>query len=380
MGNYPDDFKSLCRRAMRMRHSPEQLAIFQQAISLADAHGNEEHGYMARQEAMNAATFSGHDDIFREMFNWCLACFDRNPDRYEAGVLLWKYKWAIAQMASIPAYPRQQVLDALADFTRRVDPPDLHPRHPRTTAYLKMCVEMDFGEYAAAAKAWRFWRDELRDDLSDCPACELHRVVCLLSQLGQYDECVEAAERLFAGKLRCTEVPAETYGHTLIPLLKAGMPDRAARLHVKGYKATRHNPSFVLSWGHHLGFAALTHNLDRGQDIFQQHLEAVMASPRPDHCQCFFAGAELLMSRLAGQRSVQLTLPQSFPPYRADGVYSPSELARWLAAEVDRFDATMDQRNGNTSRAAASAIVRSMLQCTGPVKLPLGWFAWLFGA
>lgn len=380
MAGYSDDFQAICRRATRMRDGAEKLALLQQAIDMADAQGNDDDGYVARHEAMNVANFSGHTDLFLALFNWCLACFDRNPDRYDATAFLWKYKWAITEMSGIPGYTRQQVLEALADFMRRLEPQGSYPRHTRTAAYLKMCVAVDFGEYAAAAKAWRIWRDELRDDLSDCPACELDRVVALLGHLGQYEECVESAEQPFAGKMRCAEVPGLTYGRTLIPLLKVGKPERAAKLHVKGYKATRHNASFLEGWGQNLQFAALTHNIERGQDIFGRHIEAVLASPRPDHRQCFLRGAELLMRRLDGQRFVQLALPESLPHFRADGVYCPADLAAWLRGEIDRFDALMDQRNGNTSRAAASAEARSMLETTGPVKLPLGFFARLFGA
>src|ERR1700722_150885 len=96
----------LLERSNELRNGPQRIGVLEQAVRLADEHGDLDAGFRARMELMEAATFGGRPDILLTAFSWCLAEHDRDPDRFDEKGFLWKYKWVMGNVIEFPHIPR----------------------------------------------------------------------------------------------------------------------------------------------------------------------------------------------------------------------------------------------------------------------------------
>src|SRR5262249_52401636 len=111
----------LLEKANELAKGPQRIGVLQEAIRLADEHGEVEAGFNARLRLMETATFTGRPDILLDAFSWCLAELDKDPDRFDQNDLLWKYKWAVGNVVEFPHIPRAQIESMLADMSQRFE-------------------------------------------------------------------------------------------------------------------------------------------------------------------------------------------------------------------------------------------------------------------
>ena len=99
--------------------SVEQVSLTEEAVLLADAHGDLSLGYEARTTLIEAATFAGYPEKALVAFSWCLAQCDRDPERFDEQRLLWQYKWVAADLPYFPQISRQRIHEVHEDMERR---------------------------------------------------------------------------------------------------------------------------------------------------------------------------------------------------------------------------------------------------------------------
>ena len=181
MTNAHAQIVELQANASDLPHGQAQVALLEEAVQLADSVQDVDLAYRQRNDLMTAAAFSGRADIMLIAFSWCLAQYDRNPQRFDREELLWKYKWVIEYSCQFPEISRRRLVDLHADMERR-------HREAGSTLYavwlLRREVFQQFGEWQRACEAHAEFRKRRRDFLSDCPACVAFANVATTSASG----------------------------------------------------------------------------------------------------------------------------------------------------------------------------------------------------
>ncbi|MCS7021440.1 MAG: hypothetical protein NZU63_06395 [Gemmataceae bacterium] len=343
--DYHSRVQELCSDAFELDHGHAQIALLQEAVQIADAHGDAELGYEVRHHLIDAATFGGAPEVALVAFAWCLARSDEDPQRFDPDDLYWKYKWMATAAVKFPTISQQQLTQLLEDMRQRYIAAGigLHPFYQtRRSVYLTM------GEIQAA---WQDHEQVLKLEpnwMSDCPACERDSTVDVYLELGDYQQAVATAQPIFAGKMRCMEVPHRTYAKFLLSLLQRQETERASAYHRQGLRLIRTQPAFIQEAALHLLFLTLTNNLAAATRLAQRYLPLYLA------CRCplwrfeFSRVMAFVCQRLAqSEPPLRLRLPEHFPLPEGVDRKDYSSLAMLFRTEAQELATAFDIRNGN---------------------------------
>src|SRR5439155_17014048 len=102
VNDYQDAIDKLTEEAELTGHGPAKIGLLEEAVRLADTHGDTEAGFNIRLTLMEASSFAGRPDLLLVAFSWCLAQHDRDPDLFGDEDLLWKYKWVVNHLPDFP--------------------------------------------------------------------------------------------------------------------------------------------------------------------------------------------------------------------------------------------------------------------------------------
>jgi hypothetical protein len=339
-----DQIAELLERAEELDEGPAQVAVVEEAVRIADAHHDEEAAFHARKQLVQSASFGGQPDVALVAFSWCLALCDRDPETYDEAELLWQYKWVIENLPDFPHITRRQIEDLFADMTRRYE------RNGSTlnaVYQIRRDVAAQMCDRQAAEEANARFERTPRDYLSNCKACVNDSTVEYRLFLGDDAGALDAARPALDGKVTCAEVPHRTYAYVLLPLLRLGKVERAARYYRAGYKLVRPNPKFVRHKAYHLAFLALTGNLDRAVRLFERHLPEAVRTPSDYWRFEFYAAARLFLDRLCeGQEIPPIRVPEELRD-GAEPTLPAQAVAAWFDDRLSELAAAFDARNGN---------------------------------
>ena len=329
-----------------MENGPAKCSVLEEITRQADRLGDREAGYEARLNLVQAATFSGYPDKALVAFSWCLSQADQDPERFDEQDLLWKYKWITDSLTGFPQISKKQIDDMIEDMRVRYERAGVGQR---AIIQLRWYLAMDMGDRETVRKYYPIWKKSLRDEMSDCPACEQNTEVKHANFFGKDEQALEAAGPILRGHLKCAEVPHLTYGRLLIPLIRLQRVDEAARLHLIGYRLVARNTKLLEPASEHLLFLAITENLDKGAKLFEKHLIYALEAANLDDRFRFYLASQFLMERLieAGNDSLKVRLPKTFPLYQEKGRYEVSDILAWLVQETRELANRFDQRNEN---------------------------------
>ncbi|MDX1948821.1 MAG: hypothetical protein SFU86_25765 [Pirellulaceae bacterium] len=322
-----------------------KVSLLEEAVRIADLHGDLDQGYSLRQDLMEAATFSGRDDVLLVAFAWCLAQFDREPDRFDRWHLFWKYKWVVGNAPNFPTISRAQIESLLDDMQRRFQQAgfSLHCVHQKRRDV--MCSLRDL---AAANQSHELFIRARRDALSDCAAC----VEC---NTGEYFELLEDWEaawssyaKIAEGTLRCHVEPLRSTSHALLPLLRLNQREKAIELQKKVARLLSKSEDPTRRAAEHVTFLAVIGETARAKRIFERYLPGVLASVAPLDRLHMYAAGVLLLDRLAAKGpAVKMQLPAALPPADEQGRREIAPLRAWLESEAEQIARQFDARNGN---------------------------------
>jgi hypothetical protein len=323
------------RQAGRLEHGPSQVAVVEEAVRIADAHGDVALAYEARERLVNVATFSGAPEKVLVAFSWLLGQSDRDPQRFPDSALLWSYKWAANDLKDFPQISREQAQSTFADMARRFE---RNGASQRPVHKLRCTYALLAGELEAARAHYRDWIEAKRDSLSDCVACDQDDQVRFLVAEGKDAEAIERAAPILAGRMRCAEIPHHTLAHVLLPLLRLGRVDEAARHYLKGSRLVARNPDFLRANASNLRFLALTDNFAQAKALFERKLTWALETHNLAARFEFLLAARLLVGRLERTGPREWRLPREL---------AGRELVPWLDDELGSIAARFDERNGN---------------------------------
>jgi len=322
------------------------IPLLEEAVRLADAHGELELAFDARTELVDQACWSGHPDKMLVAFAWCLAQIDRHPDKLETYTTYWAYKWVLLSTPGFPEITRAQIAEMTDDIERRYRAigASLRPVH-----YLRSSIAEDLGDDDEAARQMEAFEKLPRDNYSDCAACEADHRVSHWAGRGQDEKALALAAPILSGRVHCAEVPHRTYARLLPSLLRLGRVEEAADFHRRGYRLLAPTKKLLRRVGDHIAFLALTGNFPQGIRAVERHLPFALTSADRLERLFFLLDTKLLIERVMtlGAAHVRVKLPQDVPIRREDARYATADLIAWLDREIGALVLAFDRRNGN---------------------------------
>jgi len=327
----------------------EKVALLSEAVRLADLRQDVERATYLREELFTAAFDAGQYERSLAEFNTMLRAADAHADTFGGEImprLMWLYKWVAERAHDFPSVSKPQVEEMFRDMERRYQEAGLSMR---AIYSLRSRAMLEMGETARASEYFQQWLDAEEDGSEDCAACELNSYVEFLLRAGDVDQAIEKAKPLLAGKMRCAEVPGITQSTLLLPLLKLGRLDQAAKGHKASYKQMRENRKFIGYAGQHLQYLALINDFTPAVKLLESRLAWALETRNGQDKLSFLLGARLLLARLVaqGRNTLKLLLPPSFEHAREDGQYATGDLAEKFLGMAKAVANEFDRRNGN---------------------------------
>ena len=330
----------------RLEGPVERIALVEEAIRLADSHGDVSQGYELRMQLIHVATFNDFHEKAMVAFAWCLAEFDRNPDRYDAWQLLWKFKWILGNAYQFPNVSKQQVLALHDDMERRLRELNysLRPLY-----CLRWNSHMYMGELEAALEYHALWKAAPNDALADCAACEANKEVRLMAVMHRDQQSLTLAAPLLAGRMSCATVPQSTYGVVMRPLLRSDQLDRAGEVVEMGHRKLLANPIYLSQLAEMQLYFIRSQRLVKAINTLEKCLKGAMQTTDQVARYQFYWSAALLLEALVkkGKKVRKLRLPANFACHRDDSQYDLAELSQWFAQQAGDIAEQFNRRNCN---------------------------------
>ncbi len=354
------EIDTLLANAAALPDGPVKMAITEQAVALADSHGDADLGYTARKGLVSAACFANRHDVALVAFVRVLAHHDATPAPTDGGLVLLYYRWVAGAAADFPTIAKTQIDSLYADLQRRYEAAgtslQMLWKSRRHT-----CLVL--GDRRGAVFAHAEMNRAQREASSDCAACVQNSLVSYLARLGDDAATLEAARPIFEEGLTCGSVPGATHGHVLLPLLRLGRHTEAAR-HIKvGYPLLVGKLRTSSEVGRYLIGLTLTDNVRRATCLLDAHFSEAVADASPWERFEFFLAARLLAEGLAKGRAkrVDIRIPDGLV-----GLSGPrltvGALTLWLDRELAALAEAFDTRNGNRAYSDRVAGLNDLFQ------------------
>jgi hypothetical protein len=328
-----NELRAALEAAGRLPDGDAKVAELERITAHADAAEDTRLAFDARLALIDA--YGNHTERWRMLpaFGWCLAAFDRDPSMFsnwDAEMLRWYHKWAVATLRATPRVGLAQTTAALSDMERRYR----EGGHSLHAIYSLRCRIADhLGDSEEARRCFRMWRIARRDENSDCAGCDPSRQAEHLAEWGQWAEAVEVVEPVLSGTVGCAEQPEKALAVIQVPYLHLGRHDEAATAHIRAYRRHRYERDAFPFLPQHLMFCLLSGNVERGLSILEEHLPW-LERPYDDYSAMEFAAVGAALATLARKGGIER------PGLDLDG------LAAGLAGTARRLATEFDQRNG----------------------------------
>lgn len=220
-----------------------------------------------------------------------------------------------------------------------------------------------FWQYIDKEKAYqyfqKFWKTG-RDGLSDCRACERCYAVHMSLLAGDRKAADEFAKPLKAGRTNfCNDAPKLYRYYYLEDALDRGELKEAVpyanQLSVK-LEPRIHDLSFLAAVVRCFAYT----DLDKAIKKLESGMKLALGLWDQIKVYDYYKGAYVCFHELAKVKdTVALDLPEEFPRYEKDGVYSCQELERWFYEQAGVIGDRFDNRNG--SRYFQENLARAVL-------------------
>lgn len=339
-------------RRIRMENPPsdETVALGAELVAMAEEEGAPSSVITYRYFHLQALLGAGRMDEALVDFPKLLSYSDRHPDEDNSHFALTAYKWMVNNARRFPQVTKAQIESMLLDFEARVRREGLSLR-PAHHARMEWAMESERREEASAH--FRKWQAAPRDQLSDCPVCELHNRVEYLVFLEKDEEAVASANPLLSGGRECTSVPDKTYGLLLTPLLRLGRREEALDLHHEGYRRIAGKRRYVDTASEHLTFLVRAGELEEAVRVFESFLPLALEITTPSKRFGFMLAGWLLLEslRASGRDAAGLRLPAAFDAHRSERGYDLEALIRELSGETEKLARSFDERDGTKTHA-----------------------------
>lgn len=343
----PETLHELYERIRSLPYGPEELALTEEAVRLADLSGDEAEGYTARRLLMSSAFNMGQSDKMLVAFSWCRDYADRHPQALnteEHEDLLWHQRWVAMVGPTFPQIPAGRIEALLADYARRMRELG-YSRH--NEAYVQLNQAMHTGNMAEANQHFALWEATSRDPLSACEACEAQTAADYQLFLGDDEAALKQIQHILDKELTCAHIPTNTHALALAPLMRLGRWDEAAGHAARSRQTVSGDPDHLWAQSRHLEYLALT-NPSAALKWYAHHL-LWAEQTREMGVQQDFHAASAMLFKVIGKtvETVKIRLPQAAHGYQPSGEYSVMERQNYHESEARRIAGLFDTRNGS---------------------------------
>ncbi|MDP7015385.1 MAG: hypothetical protein QGG36_06280 [Pirellulaceae bacterium] len=342
----PDLAWELIDRAEDLPHGEMQVQVAEEAVRVADASRDEETMFAARLCLVQAAAFGGAREQVLVAFSWCLARYRENRDDYDrfSYILNWYFKYALHGIDEFPNVATEQTEDLLEQMSQCYQESGYSTR---PVHYLRFCLWRKAG-FTNLADLFEKWKNEPRDSMADCIACEADEEIEYYESIGEFEKAVDFAQPNLRGDRTCAEVPHRTFAYVLRPLSLLDRHDEADECHETGYRMIRNNPSFLRQVALHIVFLLHRGNRPKAVELFERHLRWALETREIRSRHFFYSAARRLMRELKTDSATrQMRLPNSFELFSKSSSYDLTQLTDWFDRQVETVGAQFNQRNGN---------------------------------
>ncbi len=222
--DYGEQVEELISQADDLPEGPAKVAIYEEAVALADLHQDVPLAYETRMQMLWPAYHASRQDLLLVHFAWCLAKLDAD-DNLDAHDALWAYRWVLDTMPGFPDIPRAQIESAIADMMARYE---RHGASLRPCYLLHRRVYRGLGDRSAALAAHKKIAQAKRDWLGDDLETERAFAVFFAIFLEKYADGVKLGEKLLAEKFVSDHFRGLILTDLLLPLCRVGRWDDAA--------------------------------------------------------------------------------------------------------------------------------------------------------
>ena len=363
MAEYKDFHKlgELLADASQLEYSPAKVALLESAVRMADSLGSTDASMEARLDLIDAATFSGAQEKTLVAFSWVLAAYDKDPELLDEFELLWRYKWVLDNSVKFPEISMQKILELCDDFKKRM----VESGYGLNSLYNSLTsTYINVGDLDSAAGFYKKWTETVRDEMSDCIACDVHTKAWALLQLGHRDQAIDVMQPLLQNELTCSNKPQHTYALSLFPLYESGRIENADFFCKHGYQMTAGDHQYLDTNSDHLNYMVLRRDLTTAIKNAERHFPIALRSMIPRDRLVFYSACLNLLNVLINidkNQATSLRVPKSIECIEKDGSYAADELLQWLDFQVKELCTRFDKRNGNEFVSTKDASMRELL-------------------
>lgn len=346
-GDAFERMNELVYEASNLPHGETQVRMLEEAVRFSDITQDIEYMFDARMQLINAATFAGHSEKMYPAFAWCLAQYEKDPERfyYSEDHLLWYFKWVLGNVTEVPQLSMDKI-DAMFDQMSTMYRDCGYNQRP--VLYLKACLAQASGFHDEEQKYFQKFSKLKRDDMADCSACEIDGMANHYLFHNEFEDAVKTVQPILDGRETCETVPARTYNRILQPLAVLGRYDEADEYLRKAYRLIRNNPQYLRAIGYQIFYLLHRNKTQMAVQRFEKHLGWALNSFEMDSVFTFYLAVRQLLQKLRKRKTHrELTLPKAFPLFSADGNYDLEQIDNWFDEKTRTIAGKFDQRNGN---------------------------------
>ncbi len=344
MSDHEAAVRGLVADAEGLPEGAGKVALYQEAIALADARRDAALAFDVREDALWAFYRGDRTDVLLVEFAWCLAHLDRDPTT-PAVRLLWSYRWVVDVMPNFPEFSRNQIDAAWADMRRRYAE---HGYSLRPVWLNRRLHLMALGDGPGAADAHRR-HARLRPGFLCDDADQDAAFAVGYAEFRRRDRGVIAAAQPFLdGRIKCAELEIGVLDRVLLPLARLGRASDAVPLRARAARLAATRPEFLGSGDMALTFLTITGDLAGAVRHFDRHFtpahdEPGALSQLSTYQHALFFAREVVRRN----RSPALKVPAGLIPGVSGTRTTPGPLRDWLEVALPELCARADARNGN---------------------------------
>ncbi|MDR0384834.1 MAG: hypothetical protein LBH60_02005 [Prevotellaceae bacterium] len=341
--DYALQIQKLLLRRDKFSSPDDKIALLKQAINLADVHNDIEWGFDLRLDLIRDEKDTSRCNESLPAFTWILDAYDRNPELFVEEDFLWEYKWMLGSVRRNSSISLEQINAIAEDFKTRL----LRNGYSLRSYYtVKVHLAFFLDNLADARKYLDLRNKEIRDEMSNCRACELDDDVELELRLGNFDKAIAAGNSMLTKKITCNHMPFSCYCSCVKYFMKAGNMEKAYEYFTKAESdlANLSDTSQVSEAGIMLRFLT-DYDREKAWTFFEQHAHWTVDSE--DYQDFIFAVSVLPLLKSEECRVLNAVNP-SLEWYREDNTYDLKEIYNYYYKKAKDLAERFDKRNGNS--------------------------------
>ncbi|MDR2026788.1 MAG: hypothetical protein LBQ01_04415 [Prevotellaceae bacterium] len=339
--DYALQIQKLLLRKEKLSSPLDRITLLKQAINLADAHNDIEWGFDLRLDLIRDEKDTSHCDESLPAFTWILDAYDKNPEMFDEEDFLWEYKWMLGSVRRNSSISLEQIESIAEDFKTRL----LRNGYSLRPYYTAKAHLAFFLNSPADAKKYIDLRNqEVRDEMSNCRACELDDDVELEMRLGNLEKAITVGNSMLTKKVTCTHMPFSCYCTCVKYFMKAGDTEKALEYFRKAEAdlAQLSDTSQISEIGIMIRFLT-DYDREKAWTFFEQHAHWNVDSE--DFLDFLFSINVLPL--LKGEGSRVLNVNPSLEWYREDNTYDLKEVYNYYYKKAKDLAERFDKRNGS---------------------------------